>query len=208
MRKTRLLPVRLLSLLGFLPLVVLLSSCAKKAEGEACTDDGECASGLVCDTHGRETGRCLEPHGHGGSGGMDASADAAASDGPVTPDAPSPDSAASPPVDAGTAATPDAPGDRAPDAGAPSPDSAAPDASSATAACESYCGCMEQNCRMVITLPWANRAACLTACGGFSEMERTCFTNFCMNVPTVSAGERAHTCEHGAGALGSGECGN
>ncbi len=192
--------------LYLVPLLLVIASCEKKGEGEGCTEDSECASGLTCDKHGRETGKCLAPHhGHGGASDASATGDAAIPDAGAA-GAPAPDAATSGATD-GPTVTPDsavAP-DGAPDTSPPTPDAAPTPPDALASPCEAYCTCMEQNCRMV-SYPWANRAACLTACGAFSAPARTCFTTFCMSVPTVSAGEREHTCEHGSGELGAAEC--
>jgi hypothetical protein len=200
MRKT------LLIFFSLVPLA-LSASCQKKGEGEVCEDDGECASGLLCDKHGKPTGKCLKPHHGPGEADGSAGADAASPDTKPAVDAPATvDTAPGGSPDAATSATPDsAAPDRAPDTTPPTPDATVPPDATAGMACEAYCTCMEQNCRM-LSYPWANRAACLTACGQFSELQRTCFTNFCMSVPMVGQGEREHTCEHGAGELGTGEC--
>jgi hypothetical protein len=186
--------------------------CEKKADGEACRSDGECASGLVCDKHGRQTGVCHKPHGHTLPPLPDASAD-----GPPEPDAGSPADTlvvaeAGPPIGRDGAVSSSAPdtgqtGGGVPDTAPPPPDAAppGPDASLATLACQAYCTCMERNCRM-LAYPWPSRAACLTACRGFSDSARSCFSRFCMAVPMAEAAEREHTCEHGAGELGEGEC--
>jgi hypothetical protein len=199
MRKT------LVLFFSLVPLV--LASCQKKGEGEVCSDDDECASGLTCDKHGRPTGKCLKPHhGEPGAGADAATADTRPVDAPSTVDA-------GPGADAATAGTgPDSqpadsqPADTAADASAPpSPDAAAPDAAMGNQACEAYCTCMEQSCR-TLAYPWADRAACLTACGRFSATERTCFANFCTQASMMGQAAREHSCEHAAGALGAAEC--
>ena len=205
--------------LSLLFLVVAVSSCEKKGEGEVCTDNDECASGLTCDKHGRETGKCYAPHGHG-----------PATDAAAGPDAPStqPDGSSSAGTGGsggadggggvggsggtgGSGGAGESGGSAGPDAGAASPDAAAladapADSSSASAACTMYCQCMTTSCSTQTGYPWASSAACLQACGGFSEAQQTCWSRYCSMAAMQAESARGHACEHAWGGHGLDEC--
>jgi hypothetical protein len=165
----------------------LLAACAKKGEGEPCTSDSECTSGLACDKHGGSSGKCRTPHGHGSNN------DAAAT---VPPDAGAtvPDTVAS---------TPDlaAPG---PDTAAPARDTAAP-APDAGVTCAAYCQCLTQTCANQAGYPHASQAACVTACEKLTDVQLTCWQRFCTTAAMLP-GDRSRQCEHAWGELGSAEC--
>jgi hypothetical protein len=208
-----------------LVLVLVTSGCEKKGEGEVCESDSECASGLVCDKHGRATGKCYPPHGHGtmdagstagtgggtggsGTGGGGASGSAGTGGGGASGSGGA-DAAGGGGTGGADAApaNPDVPGT---DVAAPKPD-AAPDRTPDTGggpseACVSYCQCMMQYCSTQNGYPFASNSACLTRCGQFSQAERTCWARFCTMAGMQSPGMRGHNCEHAWGELGSSEC--
>lgn len=184
--------------------LLFLAACAKKGEGEPCSSNSECASGLTCDKHGQATGKCRGPHHEplsdsgvtapdssaiGGTGGTTAGPDAAG--GAAGADAATSNSDTASPPDTATIPVDAAP-DRAPDTGASN--------------CASYCMCMMQSCAGVNGYPFANNAACLTRCGQFKEMELTCFSRFCSMAAMQNQSAREHTCEHAWAALGAAEC--
>jgi hypothetical protein len=97
------------------------------------------------------------------------------------------DDAATPVVDAGS---PDA--TTSTEAGA--------DASDGGAACAAYCTCMGATCAAEPAYPYANEAACLSACKSFDAKGRACVVAACETAK--SAADKAHECEHAAGPSG------
>jgi hypothetical protein len=196
-------------------LAVTLATCAKKGEGEACTSDSECEDGLTCDRHGRESGTCYRPHGHGPANGTDAGGTAL--DGGAGADGSSGGTGGSSPAAAdaggaggmvGTDAPPVSP-DVLPDAPSPTLDAPPPDRApetSAANACVSYCECMMQSCSTQNGYPFASNAACIARCDQLTELQRSCWSRFCTMAGMQSQSMRGHTCEHAWGELGTGEC--
>lgn len=61
--------------------------------------------------------------------------------------------------------------------------------------CRAYCDCMKTACSSV----FADDAACLSTCGGFSADDLTCFAKHCEDAKT--AADPAHDCEHASGEV-------
>lgn len=70
--------------------------------------------------------------------------------------------------------------------------------------CGAYCACMSDTCASFDAYPYADEAACLTACEGFTTEELGCFGSFCENASTGTPTE--HQCEHAWGDGGTSEC--
>ncbi|HVH45188.1 MAG TPA: hypothetical protein VM925_22705 [Labilithrix sp.] len=91
------------------------------------------------------------------------------------------------PVDSGTAdaaAAGDAASEAAPDGGG---------------ACTAYCACMTATCASESSYPFADEAACLSACAAFSDANRTCYAASCEDAKT--AADKEHDCEHASGTV-------
>jgi hypothetical protein len=69
--------------------------------------------------------------------------------------------------------------------------------------CDAYCGCMSESCASYDAYPFADEAACLSACEAFTTEELSCFGGFCEQ---ASGAPSEHLCEHAWGALGTKEC--
>lgn len=63
--------------------------------------------------------------------------------------------------------------------------------------CEAYCACMTATCASEPGYPFADEAACLAACAGFSADDRACYTDHCEDAKT--AADKKHDCDHAAG---------
>lgn len=94
-----------------------------------------------------------------------------------------------PPEDGGSADVDAATADAASDTGA----DAGPDA------CAAYCTCMAATCASEPGYPFADEAACLSACSGFTAENRTCFAMHCETAKT--AANKKHDCEHASGTI-------
>lgn len=71
--------------------------------------------------------------------------------------------------------------------------------------CTTYCTCLQTSCSAHQQFPYADLAACETACAGFTEAERDCWSDYCT---LAQAGDdaQAHYCEHASGSAGLAEC--
>jgi len=73
-------------------------------------------------------------------------------------------------------------------------DAAADAADSGGGACATYCTCMAATCATEPGYPYANEAACLTACAAFDAKGVTCVAAACEKAKT--AADKDHECEH------------
>lgn len=80
-------------------------------------------------------------------------------------------------------------------------DSSAEDASEI---CSAYCGCMKATCAAEPNYPFADDAACTSACVVFAPSARACYLAFCQEAS--DGGAKSHSCEHATGRLGATEC--
>lgn len=76
--------------------------------------------------------------------------------------------------------------------------------SGGNAGCAAYCTCMSGTCATEVGYPWADEAACLSACEQFTTAEMTCWDMWCYQASLGGAVD--HLCEHAWGANGLDEC--
>jgi hypothetical protein len=55
---------------------------------------------------------------------------------------------------------------------------------------------MTATCTSEPGYPYANEAACLSACAGFADMGRACVAAACERAKTASGAAKEHECEH------------
>lgn len=90
------------------------------------------------------------------------------------------------------------------DAGAPAEDAGGDDAGGDDAGptpCEAYCACMGATCATEPAYPFADDAACLSACAAFSSEDLTCRAASCEAAKSSSGHDKEHDCEHASGAV-------
>ena len=71
--------------------------------------------------------------------------------------------------------------------------------------CVEYCQCVGTTCVAEPGYPFADEAACLSACADFTEPELTCWTMWCTDA-AADATLLDHLCSHAWGELGLDEC--
>ncbi len=170
--------------------------------GAPCEVVDDCEDGLICDEH-QGQGSCQEDHGHGddddSSGGTD---DHGHESGETGHDTEEHDTEEHDTEDHDSGSETGAETDAGTSTGEGSSSGG-----QGSAECEAFCGCMQANCASFDAYPYADEAACMTACEGLNETERSCFAGFCedaANEPSPALAE--HWCEHAWGELGTDEC--
>jgi hypothetical protein len=162
------------------------------AVGAPCNTADDCEGNLICDEHNGQ-GSCQEPHGH--SEGGDETGEPTTSD-PATSTTADPD----PSDTEGSSTTGEGTSGSTTDAESSS------STSGGSEICEAFCGCMQTACSSFDAYPYADEAACMTACEAFDEAQLTCFGGFCQQAMDSEGTLVEHYCEHAWGALGNEKC--
>lgn len=73
------------------------------------------------------------------------------------------------------------------------------DSGDAREACAAYCACMTSTCATEQGYPFADEAACLSACAGFVAESRACYAAACEEAKGLD--EKEHGCVHASGTV-------
>ncbi len=190
--------MRVSNLTAVAALLAVLGACdagSSGAVGAPCNTAEDCDGELICDEHNGQ-GSCQDAHGHTASGGS-------TSDGSTTDDTASTTEPMTTTTDAGSSST----GEPDTDGGSSSSDGGASSESGVDPAlCEAFCGCMELTCASYDAYPYADTAACMTACAAFGGAQLQCFGGFCQQAMDSEGTLVEHYCEHAWGELGDEKC--
>lgn len=172
-----------------LPALALLLACTNSSKvGAPCNVNEDCGGDLICDFH-EGKGSCQQDHEHSaGESDAHASESHGTTQGHVTTGEHGTTSHEHPTSEHGET------------------HHAATTGDDVAAACATYCACLQDSCSAHDQFPHADLAACETACAGFTDVERTCWSEYC-ELAQVGDDDQANYCEHASGAGGLAECG-
>ncbi len=176
-------------------LMGILGACdsgSSGAVGAPCNTADDCDGDLICDEHNGQAS-CQEPHGHTGSEGS--TSEGSTSEDPTSSTEPATTGEAS------SSSTGDPQTDGSSSSGGGSSETGAD-----TELCEAFCGCMDLSCSAYDAYPYADTAACMTACAAFTDAQLECFGSFCQQATDGEGTLVEHYCEHAWGDLGDQKC--
>ena len=192
------------STLAFPLLFGTLTACdggGPGAVGAPCNAEEDCDSGLICDVH-NDQGSCQEPHGHTAGETEETASEASTTE-----------------HSHDTEGHHETEGHHDTEAGSTSEgttsDATATEGSTSTGVgettgddtlCLAFCGCMQTTCSGYEAYPYADDAACMTACEAFDEATLQCFGGFCQQAMETEGTLAEHYCEHAWGDLGNQKC--
>ncbi len=197
-------------------MVSALASCDGAdggAIGAPCNTADDCEGDLICDEHNGQAS-CQQPHSHGdtdssstGSGETGHSHDTQSGHDTEHADTEHADTehADTEPADTEHADTEHADTEHADTEHAGTQTGDATDTSGEDL-CAAFCGCMETACVSYDAYPYADTAACMTACEAFDEATLSCFGGFCQQALDAEGTLAEHYCEHAWGELGDQKC--
>ena len=169
------------------------------AVGAPCNTADDCEDGLICDEH-NDQGSCQQPHGHTGG----ETSDGSDSDSATT-------TASTSTTTASDTGTPDETStgsdtDGAESSGVTTDDPTTGETSGNSELCMAYCGCMQSTCTSYEGYPYADEAACITACEALDGIVLQCFGGFCEQAVNSEGTLIEHYCQHAWGELGNEKC--
>ena len=206
--------MRISTLVTLVAMVSALASCdagGAGAVGAPCNTADDCDGDLICDEHNGQAS-CQEAHGHGetedsasGSGETGHSHDT--DKGHDTEHADT-EHAETEPADTEHSDTEhsDTEHDHTTTGDTETGATESTDTTGSSELCEAFCGCMETACASYDAYPYADSAACMTACEAFDETTLGCFGGFCQQAMDSEGTLAEHYCEHAWGELGDEKC--
>lgn len=207
--------MRISTLVALAAMVSALASCDSASEGAVgapCNTADDCEGDLICDEHNGQAS-CQQSHGHGetdasssGSGETGHSHDTESGHDTEHAETETADTEHSDTEDSGTESSDTEHSDTEHDHTETGDDTDATDTSGSTELCEAFCGCMETACVSYDAYPYADNAACMTACEAFDEATLGCFGSFCQQAMDSEGTLVEHYCEHAWGELGDEKC--
>jgi len=198
--------MRISTLVALGALVSAVPSCdgaGSGAVGAPCNTAEDCEGDLICDEHNGQAS-CQQSHGHGET---DASSSSSGSTGHSHDTETDHDTDHVDTEDSGTG-TSDTESSDTEHGHTETGDmeTGATDTTGSSELCEAFCGCMETTCVSFDAYPYADPAACMTACEAFDDATLGCFGSFCQQAMNSEGTLVEHYCEHAWGELGDEKC--
>ena len=211
--------MRISTLVALAAMVSSLASCdsgSSGAVGGPCNTAEDCDGDLICDEHNGQAS-CQEPHGHGET---DASSTGSSETGHSheTDDGHETHHADTEHADTEHADTEHSDTEHSDTEHSDTEHSETEHGHSETGdteggttggtneLCEAFCGCMDTACASYDAYPYADSAACMTACESLDEAMLSCFGGFCQQAMDAEGTLAEHFCEHAWGELGADKC--
>lgn len=206
--------MRISTLVALVAVVSAVPSCdgaGSGAVGAPCNTADDCEGDLICDEHNGQAS-CQQSHGHGetdssasGSEETGHSHDTDHSHDTEAVDTETSDTESSQTQSSDTESS-DTEHDHTGTGDTETGDTEATDTTGSSELCEAFCGCMETTCVSFDAYPYADTAACMTACEVLDEATLGCFGSFCQQAMDSEGTLVEHYCEHAWGELGDEKC--